>query len=144
MSRGLKVGLGLVLALLGVIALVALFTNSGSPRQYIASTYQPVANVTNDADSQTYSSPKAPGVVANEIANKWKPGQRLNDPAGYFLRYSDTFVAVTAAENGTGSTIYVDVEERGYNRWYGYVGGYWGTYTGGGGAVRGGGPGAGK
>lgn len=144
MSRGAKIAAGLVVALLGVVALVALFTSSGSPRKHIASTYQQVADTDlNDRDSRTYTSPERPGTVANDIAAKWKPAQRLNDPAGYFLRYSDTFVAVTAGPNGQGSTIYVDDEDRGYNRWYGYVGGYWGTYSGGGG-FRGGGPGAGK
>ena len=43
-----------------------------------------------------------------------------------------------------GSRILVDDEEGGYHRNYGYVGGFWGTYSGPAGSFRGGGPGAGK
>ena len=82
--------------------------------------------------------------MAASIAGKWKPAERLADPSGYFLRYRNDIVAVTAAPEGGGSRIFVDEERRGYARWYPYVGGYWGTYSGPGEGFRGGGPGAGK
>ena len=43
-----------------------------------------------------------------------------------------------------GSRIYVDDQRQGYNRWYPYIGGRWGTFSGPGETFRGGGPAAGK
>ena len=81
--------------------------------------------------------------MAKDIAGAWKPADRLNDPSAIFLRYRGDYVAITPDSAG-GSHIYVDDERRGYARWYPHVGGYWGTYSGPGEGIRGGGPGAGK
>jgi hypothetical protein len=43
-----------------------------------------------------------------------------------------------------GSRIYVDDAKSGYRRWYGHVGGWFGTYSGPAEGLRGGGPGTGK
>jgi len=92
-----------------------------------------------------YTSTRPPGDVAHSIASAWKPAERINDPGGYFLRYNSAIVAVTAAGAGqAGSKIYVDDQRQGYNRWYPYIGGRWGTFSGPGETFRGGGPAAGK
>jgi Domain of unknown function (DUF4247) len=132
----------------GAVALVALggglavmFLSAGSVRSWIGGRYTQVSS-TDGGRSAVYSSPKHPSAVAEEIADRWKPAQRLNDPSGFFLRYSDAVVAVTQSANS--SRIYVDDPSRGYARWFPYVGGYWGTYSGPAETFRGGGPGAGK
>jgi hypothetical protein len=113
-------------------------------RDYIDKKYERVK--TEDAGrSAVYTSSQSPGKVASSIAGSWKPAERVNDPGGYFLRYRSSIVAVTAAAAGEkGSRIYVDDQRRGYNRWYPYVGGLWGTFSGPGETFRGGGPAAGK
>lgn len=131
-------GVGLV-ALFGV-----LFGTKGSVRSYIAGKYQRV-EAESKGRSAVYTSTQSPGVVAKSIASRWKPAERVNDPGGSFLRYRSAIVAVTAAAAGqTGSRIYVDDQRSGYNRWYPYVGGLWGTFSGPGETFRGGGPAAGK
>jgi hypothetical protein len=131
-------GIGLV-ALLGV-----LFGTKGSVRDHIAGKYQRVA-AESKGRSVVYTSNRPPGAVASSIAGAWKPAERINDPGGYFLRYRSGIVAVTAAAAGQqGSRIYVDDQREGYNRWYPYVGGRWGTFSGPGETFRGGGPAAGK
>lgn len=131
-------GVGLV-ALLGVM-----FGTKGSVRSYIAGKYQRV-EAESKGRSAVYTSNQSPGVVAKSIAGRWKPAERVNDPGGTFLRYRSAIVAVTAAAAPqTGSRIYVDDQRSGYNRWYPYVGGLWGTFSGPGETFRGGGPAAGK
>lgn len=131
-------GIGMV-ALLGV-----LFGTKGSVREHIAGKYQRVAAESNGR-SVVYTSTQPPGAVANAIAGAWKPAERINDPGGYFLRYRSAIVAVTAAAAGQqGSRIYVDDQRSGYNRWYPYIGGRWGTFSGPGETFRGGGPAGGK
>lgn len=131
---------GVGAAVLGLLAMILVVTTrSGSPRSFVANRY---ALVSNTGDSRVYSSPLRPSQVADEIGQKWKPADRLVDPNGIFLRYSDDYIGVTPAAGG-GSTIHVDDARRGYARWYPYVGGYWGS-SGVGGGFRGGGPGAGK
>lgn len=133
----------LAVAGLAVLGLVALLAGSrGSPRQTIASRYELVDR--EGGGSAVYASSSKPRAVADEIAEEWRPAERINDPGGYFLRYGGAMVAVTAAPGGAGSRIYVDDDRRGYARWYPYVGGYWGTFSGRGEGFRGGGPGAGK
>ena len=125
----------------GAIALVGLLVStSGSVRGHIDDRYE---RVTSSGSSATYRSADPPSDVVADIADEWRPAERLNDPSGFFLRYHDTIVAVTGAADG-GSEIQVDDEERGYARWYPYVGGWWGTYSGAAEGTRGGGPGAGK
>lgn len=131
-------GVGLV-ALLGVT-----FGTKGSVRSYIAGKYQRV-EAESQGRSAVYTSSQSPGAVAKSIAGRWKPAERVNDPGGTFLRYRSAIVAVTAASAGqTGSRIYVDDQRSGYHRWYPYVGGLWGTFSGPGETFRGGGPAAGK
>ena len=131
-------GLGLV-ALLGV-----LFGTKGTVRDHIAGKYQRVA-AESQGRSNVYTSSQSPGAVAKSIAGAWKPAERINDPGGYFLRYRSAIVAITAAAAGqAGSRIFVDDQRQGYNRWYPYIGGRWGTFSGPGETFRGGGPAAGK
>jgi hypothetical protein len=142
-----KVKLIAALAAVGIggIALVGvLFGTKGSVRSHIAGKYQRV-EAESKGRSAVYTSSQAPAAVARSIAGTWKPAERINDPGGYFLRYKSAMVAVTAAAAGqTGSRIYVDDQRQGYNRWYPYVGGRWGTFSGPGETFRGGGPAAGK
>jgi hypothetical protein len=131
-------GIGLA-ALLGV-----LFGTRGSVRDHIAGRYQRVA-AESQGRSVVYTSTQPPGAVAKSIAGAWKPAERINDPGGSFLRYRSAIVAITAAAAGqAGSRIYVDDQRQGYNRWYPYIGGRWGTFSGPGETFRGGGPAAGK
>lgn len=131
-------GIGLA-ALLGVV-----FGTKGSVRDHIAGKYQRVA-AESKGSSVVYTSTEPPGAVAKSIAGAWKPAERINDPGGYFLRYRSAIVAITAAAAGeAGSRIYVDDQRQGYNRWYPYIGGRWGTFSGPGETFRGGGPAAGK
>lgn len=134
---------GLVLTIVGVLALGAVFaTTRGTLRDHLRENYT-LVRTTDGGRSVEYSSDRKPSAVAASIAGKWKPAERLSDPSGYFLRYRNDIVAVSAADGG-GSRIFVDDERRGYTRWYPYIGGYWGTYSGPGEGFRGGGPGAGK
>ena len=135
---------GVVLLVVGALGLGAVFISTrGTLRDHLRENYTLVAS-TNGGRSTEYASDRKPSAVAASIAGKWKPAERLSDPSGYFLRYRNDIVAVTAATEGGGSRIYVDEERRGYTRWYPYIGGYWGTYSGPGESFRGGGPGAGK
>ncbi len=141
MGRSAKLALAAVCLLLGLpLMAFALSRATGSPRSFIQSHYTRVSGAGSDA---VYTSPRPPGRVADEISRAWKPAQRLTDPGGHFLRYSNLIVAITPYERG-GSRIYVDDERRGYSRWYPYVRGWWGSDRGRVESVRGGGPGAGK
>lgn len=139
-ARRAPLAVGLLLVVAGVAGLVALFGTAGSVRSHIARTYAPVSS---EGRSAVYSSAQPPATVARDIARRWRPAERVNDPGGYFLRYRNAVVAVTPGPAG-GSRVYVDDERRGYARWYPYVGGRWGTFSGRGETVRGGGPGTGK
>lgn len=139
-GRTLRI-LALVLVVAGVGGIFAL-SQRGSLRDHLLSTYAVSAQ---DGRSYTLSSPKTVPDTAADIRSAWRPAEEVVDPGGTFLRYSDDIVAVTPNAQG-GSTIYLDDEDRGYNRWFPYVVGFWGTGGGGGpiGGTRGGGPGAGK
>ena len=139
-GRGLKL-LALVLVVAGIAGIVAL-TTRGSVRSHLLRTYEVVER---DGDSYVLRSPDTVTRTAADIADAWKPAERLVDPGGTFLRYSDDIVAVTPRAEG-GSTVHLDDEDRGYDRWFPYVVGFWGVGGGGGpvGGTRGGGPGAGK
>lgn len=135
---------GAVLLLVGLLAVVAVVAGTrGSVRDHIRQEYE-LVGTSDGGRSIEYSSPGRPSAVAASIADRWKPSERLADPSGFFLRYRNDIVAVTPAADGSGSRIFVDDERRGYARWYPYVGGYWGTFSGPGEGFRGGGPGAGK
>lgn len=139
-KRSLQV-LAVVLVLAGIAGIVAL-TQRGSPREHVLKTYDVVSQ---EDDSATLTSPDPVSETATDIRSAWKPADEIVDPGGTFLRYQDLVVAVTPRPEG-GSTIYLDDEERGYNRWFPYVVGFWGFGGSGGpiGGTRGGGPGAGK
>jgi hypothetical protein len=133
-----------VLAGIGILVLVGIaFAGPRSVRSYVADHYQ--RSRTSDAalaGALVYTSSRQPREVANDIASAWRPADRHTDPAGYFLRYRNDIVVVSPS--GSGTRITVDDEHRGYARWYPFIGGYWGTYSGAGEGFRGGGPGAGK
>jgi hypothetical protein len=134
MRRGL-IGGGL-LALLGVAVLVgALVSGNASPKSWIAGKYTKVG-------ANSYRSSASPARVAGEITRKFKPSDRVYDPAGVFLRYPK--VAVAVLPDGRGSRISIDTPDRMYRTHYGYVGGRWGGVGGRASSFRGGGPGSGK
>lgn len=144
MSTRVQIILGLVLAGVGAIAFFVLlaFTATQSPRDYLGDQYSLVSSQ-DSGRSREYTSPQAPSDVVRSISERWPPADRVNDTAGYFLRYRNDIVAVLPDGAG-GSRIYVDDEEEGYRHWHGHVGGYWGTYTSRSEDGRGGGPGTGK
>ncbi len=139
--RGLLVG-STALALLGVVGLFATFRGPGSLRSHLRNSY-PLVSSEDDGRSQVFASADSPPVAAQQITSRWKPADRFNDPGGLFLRYRDDMVVVTS-DGGSGSRIHVDDDRGGYARWYPYVGGRWGTFSGRGETFRGGGPGSGK
>ena len=137
---GAKV-IALVLVVAGLGGIFAL-TQRGSVREHVLATYEVTES---EGDSYTLHSDDTVSRTAADIKSAWKPAEELVDPGGTFLRYSDDIVAVTPDPDG-GSTVFLDDEERGYNRWFPYVVGFWGFGGSGGpvGGTRGGGPGAGK
>lgn len=139
-SRNVKI-VALVLVVAGIAGIVAL-TQRGSVRSHVLKSYDVVSQ---DGNSYTLRSAGNVTETAADIKSAWKPAEELVDPGGTFLRYSGDIVAVTPSAEG-GSTVYLDDEERGYNRWFPYVVGFWGFGGSGGpvGGTRGGGPGAGK
>ncbi len=141
--RNHRIG-AIALILVGILAVGAVTLGTrGSVRKHVGETYTLVSS-DNRTRTTEYSAKGKPSAVAASIASKWKPSERLTDPSGFFLRYRNDIVVVTAGPEGQGSRIHVDDERRGYARWYPYVGGYWGTFSGPGEGFRGGGPGAGK
>lgn len=144
MSTRVQIILGLVLAGVGGIAFLVLlaFTSTQSPRDFLGDRYS-LVNSQDSGRSREYTSPQAPSEVVRSLSERWPPADRVNDSAGYFLRYRNDIVAVLPDGAG-GSRIYVDDEEEGYRHWHGHVGGYWGTYTSRSEDGRGGGPGTGK
>jgi hypothetical protein len=141
-SRGVLLGVSALLVLGGAAGLIRLLTTAGSVSDYIRDEYRPVSRSA-DGRSEVYAAGTGPVQTADRIAGRWRPADRINDPGGVFLRYSALMVAV-ASDGARGSRIYVDPEREGYARWYPYVGGWWGTFSGTGEGFRGGGPGAGK
>ncbi len=139
--RWLLVG-SAALVLVGATGLFAVLRGSGSMRSYLQDSYALVSSE-DGGRSLVFASPDSPSLTAQRIASRWKPADRINDPGGLFLRYRDDMVVVTSDGSG-GSRIHVDDDRRGYARWYPYIGGYWGTFSGRGETFRGGGPGAGK
>ena len=123
----------------GLLAMVVALVTAGGIRDYLDGHY---ARSSTAGSSVVYTSTSKPNVVYSQIRSARPPADTEFDPSGYFLRYSDDIVAITA--NGTGSRIYLDDERHGYARWLPYVGGTWGTGGGAGESFRGGGPGSGK
>lgn len=139
MSRSIKLVLASLLVV-GGLAGGAATIGVGSVRGWIADRYGLVSS-TNGGRSQVFASTRSPVATANQIADRWRPADRVSHPAGTFLRYADTIVAVVPAAGG--SRIHVDDDNEGYRRWHPYVGGFWGTGIGRGEGFRGGGPGGG-
>lgn len=123
----------------GLIVLLVALLGSGGIRGHLSDNYRKVSA---NGDSIVYSSSSKPKAVYESIRSAVPPADVQVDPQGYFMRYSDDIVAVTA--DGDGSRIYLDDERRGYSHWFPFVVGYWGTGIGAGEGIRGGGPGAGK
>ena len=121
-----------------IVLLVALLGGNGI-RDHLDDNYH---RVSADGDSVVYSSDSKPKAVYESIRSAVSPADTQVDPQGYFLRYSDDIVAITAEDGG--SRIYLDDERRGYAHWFPFVVGVWGTGGGSGEGIRGGGPGAGK
>lgn len=124
-----------LLASLGVmILLIATFAGRTSPRGDIPDDYRKVAD-------GTYSSPKKPLAVAQEIIEKHKTDERVYTPNGIYLRYHNAVVGILPAAGG--SRITLDTPARGYARYHSAVGGTWGGPGGKAASFRGGGPGGG-
>jgi len=141
--------IAIVMASVGVIGIVAAFATHGSVREDIADTYrftgEEAAPGGGGTKTKTYASPKPIAATAADIIDEHKPADRRTTEAGTFLRYREDVVSVVPPARGQrGSRILVDDEAGGYHRNYGYVGGFWGTYSGPAGSFRGGGPGSGK
>ena len=137
-SRGkLLVAGGLGLA--GVLILLSAFLRTENARDYLRGRYG-LASAT--GTSMVLTSPLAPRAVYDDLVGRARPADTLADAGGYYLRYRNDIVAITGGPSG--SRIYVDDERQGYNRWFGHVGGFWGTFGGAGETFRGGGPGSGK
>jgi hypothetical protein len=129
--------------------IVAAFATHGSVREDIADTYrftgEEAAPGGGATKTKTYASTKPVAATAAQIIDQHKPADRRTTEAGTFLRYRDDVVSVVPPARGQrGSRILVDDEAGGYHRNYGYVGGFWGTYSGPAGSFRGGGPGTAK
>ncbi len=144
--------IALLLAGAGGLGLFWTMSSHGSVRDYVAKTYTsagsepaPGGKSAGRKDTLVYTSPRSVTRTAADISDRNKPADRRTTEGGAFLRYSNDVVSVVPPAKGArGSRILVDDEEGGYHRNYGYVGGFWGTYSGAGGSFRGGGPGSGK
>jgi hypothetical protein len=143
--------IALLLAGAGGLGLFWTLSSHGSVRDHIAKTYTrvgtepPPGGERSGKETLVYASPRSVTRTAAEISDHNKPADRRTTEAGAFLRYSDDVVSIVPPKKGaSGARILVDDEEGGYHRNYGYVGGFWGTYSGPAGSFRGGGPGTGK
>lgn len=141
--RPWAVGGAVALAVFGAGGLAVTASTAGDVSTYVAESFDEVPGE-RDGRSRTYRSDDPPSEVVDRISDRWKPAERRYDVGGWLLRYSSVVVAVLPSDDGKGSTINVDPEDVAYRRWYPYVGGWWGTYSGPGEDFRGGGPGAGK
>lgn len=143
-----RLGAASLLILLGLLVFgTGLAQARGSVRSYLDATYERVPNdqvAGAQAGTVTYRSERPPLETADRIADRWRPADRADDPAGVFLRYRSSIVAVTAGPEGQGSLITYDQASTGYRRWYPYIGGRFGPGGGAGEFFRGRGPGTGK
>lgn len=125
-------GLGVV----GLIVLLFAILGGSGIRSYLDDNYR---RVSGGGSSIVYTSDEKPSAVYESVRSAVTPADVQTDPEGYFLRYSDDIVGITAS--GSGSRIYLDDERHGYAHWFPFVAGVWGTGGGLGESVRGGGPG---
>lgn len=125
-----------------LVGSLALFSSGLSPRSYVENQYpsDQTRNIGNEAVAYTASDP--PSVVAKDISDEWKPAEEYVDGTGVYLRYAEDSIVILPM--AAGSLILIEALRTAYPRYHGVVGGYWGWNTRDGGAVRGGGPGAGK
>lgn len=130
----------IVFIVIGVVAIVAAAASSGSAVSYIKSHYRKDGT---DGGAQVYFSPKSVSQTVQDISNAESPGDRRTTESGVFLRYQNNMIGVLI-NRPSGSRVEVADQRTGYNHFYTYLGGFWGTYSGPAGAFRGGGPGAGK
>jgi hypothetical protein len=128
-------GLGAV----GLAVLLFALLGGNSIRGYLDDNYR---RVSSDGNSIVYTSDQKPKAVYESVRSAVTPADVQTDPEGYFLRYSDDIVGITASDDG--SRIYLDDERHGYAHWFPFVAGVWGTGGGLGEGIRGGGPGGGK
>jgi hypothetical protein len=128
-------GLGAV----GLIVLLFALIGGNGIRDYLGDNYR---RASSNGNSIVYTSDQKPKAVYESVRSAVSPADVQVDAEGYFLRYSDDIVAITATDGG--SRIYLDDERHGYAHWFPFVAGVWGTGGGLGEGVRGGGPGAGK
>ncbi len=138
MTRGRWLAVA-ALGLVGVAVIAFAAIRPSGPRPYLDDRYRLVSS---EGSSRVYQADVPPRRVFDDMRAAVPPAEALTDPGGYFLRYRDDIVAVTP--EGSGSRVWLDDSDRGYARWYPYVGGFWGIYTGPAEGVRGGGPGTGK
>lgn len=127
------------LGAIGLIVLLFAVLGGNGIRDHLGDSYR---RVSSEGNSVVYASDQKPKAVYESVRSAVTPADVQVDPDGYFLRYSDDIVAITADDGG--SRIYLDDERHGYAHWFPFVAGVWGTGGGLGEGVRGGGPGAGK
>jgi uncharacterized protein DUF4247 len=132
--------IALALSGVGVLGLVFTLTGHRSVRDHIQDRYRYVR--TQDG-TRVYTSSKPVSQTVSDIADARKPADRRAADAGVFLRYDKDIVSVVPDARGR-SRVLVDDENSGYRHNYGYLGGFWGTYSGPAESFRGGGPGSGK
>jgi hypothetical protein len=138
MSMRSKLVIVAVVAVIGVVAIASAI--GPGVRGYLADNYTRVGG---SGESVVYRSPRPPRTVYDNIRAATSPSDTLVESGRYFLRYSDDIVAITSGNGG--STIYLDDEDRGFQRWYPVLVPIWGgPFRGPGGLFRGGGPGFGK
>ncbi len=133
---------GLCLLVAGALMIAACSRNA-DVRKYVRSAYPDCRDTSTPPDFTCRSPHRTVRATADDIARHVKPADTLVQPTATFLRYRDTMVSVTSAQDGA-ITVGVEDAARGYRNHYGYVGGWWGRYSGPGETFRGGGPGSGK
>lgn len=136
----LVAGAGLLLFAL-VLLVGGLSSCGSSPRSWVKDHYTS-AGKRDGAD--VYRTRDRVEKVTKDLTSAWKPADRITDPGGVFLRYSDELIAIRPIANGGGTELSVDDADRGYASFYPYVGGWFGSYSGRAEGFRGGGPGSGK
>jgi hypothetical protein len=132
--------IAVVCTVLGIGAIVAAIASATSATDYIKKHYKRDGT---DHGAQVYLAPHDVSQTVKEISDADAPGDRRDTESGVFLRYPHNMIAVLVSRKG-GTKVEVANERSGYAHFFGYVGGWWGTYSGPAGTFRGGGPGAGK
>jgi hypothetical protein len=124
-----------------LLASVAFFSGSFSPRGYVEASYDRAAERDIGDEAEAHVSAHSPDVVAAEITEEWEPAARHADASGVYLRYADDAIVIVPL--ATGSLILVEKVSSAYRRYHSHVAGLWG-WTGRAPDHRGGGPGSGK